>query len=172
MSVSSLSILLTGATLVSGKCHNRAADPPCQSTEPQGPWYAVIWANGPGPVQTSAGVFTNYDIRWIMSCDRMGGWNDEPYKPDSDHGSEFKMNTYVSIKSSIPRFLREPPTPRRRRHAFCVLQCSLTEILNDRHNGTEECRGWCLTFLQKAARSSAEPSVLYHWSLIRSGIRL
>lgn len=43
------------------------------------------------------------------------------------------------------------PLPPRRCRRRRVLQCSLTEILNDRHNGTQECRGWCLTFLQKAA---------------------
>lgn len=77
MSVSSLPILLTGATLVSGKCHNRAADPSCRSAAPQGLPNAVVWANGPGPVRTSASVFMNYDgcgTLPLMSRDRMCQW--------------------------------------------------------------------------------------------------
>lgn len=80
MSVSSLPILLTGATLVTGKCHNSLADLPCQSTAPQGLQNAIVWANRTGLIWTSKGLFMNYEslkILPLMSRDSKvidGGW--------------------------------------------------------------------------------------------------
>lgn len=87
----------------------------------------------------------------------------------SDHWNDFKINTSVCTKSSKGRSSPRSPSrtckytlsplhvPRRKvifhgLFALCCLWfllCSSMEILNDPNDGTQECGGRCLTFLQK-----------------------
>lgn len=86
---------------------------------------------------------------------------------DSDHWNGFKINTSACTKGYIGRWSPSLSLPKCK-YTLCLcachkvifhgllahcchwcLLCDLMEILNDPNDGTQECRGRCLTFLQK-----------------------